>query len=294
MERRIQTPDGRTLAVEDYGDAGGRPVLVHMGTPNSRHLYGPNVIDASARGLRLISYDRPGYGGSDPQPGRTIADCAADARAICEALGLSRVAMWGISGGGPHVLACAALLPDLVTAIASLASFAPYPADGLDWFAGMGQENVDDFRLMLTDEGAARAKVEKDREEMIAAAPDELAEQIKSLLTPTDAAVLTGDVAEYLAYTGREGLAPGSQGWWDDSRALASEWGFDLADISVPVLLMHGRHDQFVPSGHGEWLAAHIPGVEARLLDHDGHLTLLAHRAGEVHSWLAKYLAPDV
>jgi pimeloyl-ACP methyl ester carboxylesterase len=290
VERKIQTPDGRTLSVEDYGDPGGRPVLVHMGTPNSRHLYGPNVTDAAARGLRLISYDRPGYGGSDPQPGRTVADCAADVRAICAALGIGRLAMWGISGGGPHVLACAALLPDLVTAAASLASLAPYPADGIDWFAGMGEENVEDFRLMLTDEAAARAKTEKEREGMMAATADDIAGELASLLTPTDAAVLTGAFAEYLVYSGREGLAPGSQGFWDDGRAFAWPWGFDVASISVPVLLMHGRQDQFVPFGHGEWLAARIPGVEARLLDHDGHLTLLAHRVGEVHSWLMRHM----
>jgi pimeloyl-ACP methyl ester carboxylesterase len=91
-------------------------------------------------------------------------------------------------------------------------------------------------------------------------------------------------------YTSRDGLAPGSQGFWDDSRAMAEPWGFDLADIAVPVLVMHGRHDQFVPFSHGEWLAEHVPGATARLLDHDGHLTLLAHRAGEVHSWLAEHL----
>ena len=290
MERKIQTPDGRTLAVEDYGDPGGRPVLVHMGTPNSRYLYGPNVTDAAARGLRLISSDRPGYGGSDPQPGRTVADCAADVRAICAALGIGRLAMWGISGGGPHVLACAALLPDLVTAAASLASPAPYPADGIDWFAGMGEENAEDFRLMLTDEAAARAKTEKEREGMLAATADELAAEFPSLLSPTDAAVLTGAFAEYLVYSGHDGLAPGVQGFWDDGRAFALPWGFDLASISVPVLLMHGREDQFVPFGHGEWLAAHIPGVEARLLDHDGHLTLLSNRVGEVHSWLMRHM----
>jgi pimeloyl-ACP methyl ester carboxylesterase len=125
---------------------------------------------------------------------------------------------------------------------------------------------------------------------MIATSPDQLAEVLKSVLTPTDAAVLTGDVAEYLAYTNREGLAPGGQGFWDDGRAFSVGWGFDLTDISVPVLLMHGRQDRFVPFGHGAWLAARIPGVEARLLDHDGHLTLLANRAGEVHSWLAERL----
>jgi pimeloyl-ACP methyl ester carboxylesterase len=290
MERTVRTPDGRTLAVEDTGDPAGSPVLVHMGTPNSRHLYGPNVADATRRGLRLISYDRPGYGGSTPHPGRTVADCTADIRAICEALGIDRLVMWGISGGGPHVLACAALLPDLVAAAATLASPAPYRAEGLDWFAGMGQDNVDDFRLLLTDKKAARAKTEKDREEFLAASASDLAQALKSLLTPTDAAVLTGELAEYLALINHEGLAPGSQGWWDDGCAEASPWGFDLADISVPVLLLHGREDKFVPFTHGQWLAAHIPGVEARLLDNDGHLTLLEHRVGEVHAWLSDSL----
>ncbi len=290
MERILEAADGRTLAVEESGDLDGRPVLVHMGTPNSRLLYGPNVADAAARGLRLISYDRPGYGGSAPSPGRSVADSAGDVRAICAALGIDRLAMWGISGGGPHVLACAALLPDLVTAAASLASTAPFDADGLDWFADMGQDNVDDFKLLVADQDAARAKLEQDREEYLAASASDLAGNLKSLLTPTDAAVLTGELADYLVYSAREGLAPGGQGWWDDGLAEARPWGFELARISVPVLLLHGREDKFVPFGHGQWLAAHIPGVEARLLEGDGHLTLLEHRIAEVHAWLADRL----
>ena len=289
-QRTARTPDGRTLAIEDAGDPAGRPVLVHNGTPNSRHLYGPAVADAAARGLRLIGYDRPGYGGSTPQPGRTVADCAADARAICAELGIERLAMWGVSGGGPHVLACAALLPDLVTAAASLASLAPADAEGLDWFDGMGQDNADDYRLLKTDPDAVRAKLESDREQALAASAADLAKMLETLLTPTDAAVLTGEFAEYLAYADREGLAPGTQGWWDDGVAHASPWGFELSAIGVPVLLMHGRHDQFVPFGHGQWLAARIPGVDARLLDHDGHLTLETNRIGEVHAWLAERL----
>ena len=158
MERVIRSADGRALAVTESGDLDGYPVLVHMGTPNSRRLYGRNVSEAADRGLRLISYDRPGYGGSAAQPGRSVADCAADVRAICAALGIERLAMWGISGGGPHVLACAALLPDLAVAVASLASLAPYGVAGLDWFDGMGQDNVDDFRLMMADEKAARTR----------------------------------------------------------------------------------------------------------------------------------------
>src|SRR5712675_1401945 len=150
IQRTIQTSDGRTLAIEEAGDPDGRPVLVHNGTPNSRHLYGPNAADAAARGLRLIGYDRPGYGESTPQPGRTVADCAADVRAICAELGIDRMVTWGHSGGGPYALACAALLPDLVSAAATLASPAPFDGEGLDYFAGMSQDRVDDTSLFLT------------------------------------------------------------------------------------------------------------------------------------------------
>jgi pimeloyl-ACP methyl ester carboxylesterase len=290
MERTVRTPDGRTLAVEDGGDPTGRPVLVHGGTPNSRHLYGPNVADAAECGLRLISYDRPGYGNSTPRPGYAVTDCASDVRAICAALEIDRLAMWGFSGGGPCLLACAALLPDLVTAAASLGSLAPYDAEGLDYFAGMGQDNVDDTRLQLTDPDAARAKADEDREGLLAASAGDLAQAFESLLAPVDAAVLSGGMAEYLAHAFHEGLAPGSQGWWDDSCAQLRPWGFEPADIAVPVLLVHGRQDKFVPFGHGQWLATHIPGAEARLLDDDGHLTLIEHRIGEVHSWLSERL----
>lgn len=196
--------------------------------------------------------------------------------------------MWGMSGGGPHVLACAALLPDLVTAAATLASVAPYGTEGLDYYTGMGQENVDDDRLFFTDEAAARAKIDKDREEILATRPEDAAKAIESLLTPIDAAALRGELAEYLISSERDALARGSQGWWDDN-CILRPWGFDLEDITVPVLLLHGRQDRFVPFGHGEWLAAYIPGVEARLLDNDGHLTLLQNRVPEVHAWLSEH-----
>ncbi|MGH3168432.1 MAG: alpha/beta fold hydrolase, partial [Trebonia sp.] len=130
---------------------------------------------------------------------------------------------------------------------------------------------------------------DKDREELLATSPEETAEVLKSLLTPTDAAALRGDLADYLALASQHGLAPGRAGWWDDN-CMVRPWGFDLAAITVPVLLLHGRQDMFVPFGHGEWLAAHIPGVEARLLDDDGHLTLLTNRVPEVHAWLSARL----
>jgi pimeloyl-ACP methyl ester carboxylesterase len=288
MERTVRTPDGRVLAVRESGDPAGKPVLVHNGTPMSRHLYGPNVADAAEHGLRLISYDRPGYGGSTPQPGRAVADCAADVRAICAALEIGKLAMWGLSGGGPRVLACAALLPDLVAAAAALASFAPYGAAELDWFDGL--QAADAYRRALTDPGAVRAALDKARKDVLAATASSLAEEWLPFLSPADAAVLTGELAEYTARTNREALAPGSQGWWDDSYGLIRPWGFELTDISVPVLLLHGRQDTFVPFAHGQWLATHIPGVEARLLEDDGHLTLQAHRISEVHNWLRQRL----
>jgi pimeloyl-ACP methyl ester carboxylesterase len=291
MEHSISTPDGRTLAVQDVGDPAGMPVLVHAGTPNSRHLYGPQVVDAVTRGLRLVCWDRPGYGGSTPRQGRTIADVAGDARTVCAALGFERVGTWGISGGAPHALACAALLPDLVVAAASLASPAPYPADGIgDYFAGMGEDNVEDIQLILADEAAAMDTHKREWAQMREVTGDVIAASMASLLTPVDAAVLSGELAEYFAFTMRDGLAPGPEGYWDDSLALLRPWGFELPAISVPVLLLHGRHDQFVPQAHGAWLAGQIPGVEARLLDDDGHLTLSVNRIGDVHAWLAAHL----
>jgi pimeloyl-ACP methyl ester carboxylesterase len=297
VKRTVRTTGGRMLAVEDVGDPAGRPVLVHSGTPGSRLLYGPDVLDATERGLRLIGYDRPGYGGSSPQPERTVADCADDVRAICADLGIDRLATWGASGGGPHVLACAALLPDLVVAAASIASLAPFDADGLDYFAGMGQGNVDDIRQYFSDEPASRAKADKDREEILAGQPADATDGtpaggpdgLESLLSAVDAAAMTGELGAFLDTSMREALAPGVEGWWEDN-CTVRPWGFSLADITVPVLLLHGRQDMFVPFGHGEWLAGRIPGVEARLLDDDGHLTLLQNRIPEVHAWLSDRL----
>lgn len=285
----VTTPDGRVLAVELAGDPDGRPVLVHMGTPDSRLLYGPTVADAQRRGLRLISYDRPGYGDSTRRQDHRIADAAEDVRTICEALGITKLAVWGISGGGPPALACAALAPDLVSAAAALASPAPFGAQGLDYFDGMGEDNVEELELAVSDPQAARVKLEQLREQMLAASPGELAELLRTLLSPTDAAVLDGPMAEYLVESSREGLAGGVEGWWDEDLAFVRPWGFELSSITIPVLLLHGQEDRFVPVAHGRWLASQIPGVEAGLLERDGHLTLLANRVGEVHAWLLEH-----
>ena len=268
----------------------GRPVLVHAGTPNSRLHYGPAVRVAERQGIRMIGYDRPGYGGSDRDPGRSVASCARDVRAIADALGIERLVVWGISGGGPHAIACAALLPELVPAVAVLASIAPWPAEGLDYFEGMGRENVEDWELTIRDKAAGRAKHEQDRLESLAATPETIYTTMETLLSSVDRAALTPTLAEYLYESTQLGLAPGADGWWDDDVAFTEPWGFELDQIRTPVLLLHGRQDRFVPFTHGEWLARHIPGVEARLLHEDGHLTLIENHLEGVHEWLLERL----
>ena len=285
----VRSPDGRVLRVEEVGDPSGKPVITLHGTPGAGHPYVRHSDDAAARGIRLIGYDRPGYGGSSAQPGRSVADCVTDIRAIASALHVDRFAVWGISGGGPHALACAALLPDLVVAVGSLASVAPYGAAGLDYFAGMGQENVDDTRLTLENEPAAREKLAQDRDHMLAIKPEDMAKAFPTLLSPVDAAAQTPELAQYLAENMHDGLAPGGEGWWDDGKAHLRPWGFDFEDIRVPVQLWQGRHDQFVPYQHGEWLASRIPGVDAHLTEVDGHLTLMQNRVPGLHAWLLEH-----
>ena len=289
VDRKIPTPEGRTLMVQEGGDPRGRPVLVHAGTPNSRNLYSRHLAQAREQGIRLISYDRPGYGGSTPAPGRTVADCAADVRIIADALAIEKLAIWGISGGGPHALACAALLGERVVAVASLASIAPYGASGLDYFQGMGELNVEDIKLMLEDPEAARTKTVADRQVMLDATPAGIRDFMQTLLSPVDAAVLTGDYAEHMASNLKDGLGPGIEGWWDDGWAHLNPWGFAFEAIRVPVMLWQGRQDRFVPFGHGEWLAKQIPGVEAHLSEEDGHLTLTERRLPAIHAWLLEH-----
>ncbi len=290
MAHQVDTADGRRLHVLERGVPNGRPVLVHNGTPNSRLMYEPSVLLAERQGIRMICYDRPGYGGSDRDPGRSVANCVKDVRAIADALEIDRLAVWGISGGGPHALACAALLPDLVPAVGVLASIAPWNAEGLEYFERMGRENVEDIELTLKDRTAGRANCEQRRREALAARPETIYETFESLLSPVDRRALTPALTEYLYEATQLGLAPGADGWWDDLVALLEPWGFELERIRTPVLLLHGRQDRFVPFTHGEWLARHIPGVEARLLDEDGHLTLIENHLEGVHEWLLERL----
>lgn len=284
----VRTPDERELCVEIAGTRGGGAILVHPGTPNSRHLFEPWIADAERRGLMILAYDRPGYGGSTPRPGHTVADGAHDAAVVADALGIDHFVTWGMSGGGPYALACAAILPDRVSAAGLIGSIAPWHVPGLDYFTGMGKDNVEDIQLMLSDAEAARRKAESDRVEAIELATrgERLSEAWASLVSPTDAAIIAGAFGDYLNRSTLDGLAPGVDGWWDDGVAHLAPWGFDPAAVTVPVMVWHGRQDLFVPVTHGEWLAANIAGAQASITDDDGHLSVAASRIHEVHAWL--------
>lgn len=285
-QHRIDPGGGRVLLVEEGGDPDGVPVLVHHGTPGCGGLYRLHVEDAAAKGIRLVGFDRAGYGGSTRNPGRSVADVAGDVVAIADALGIDRLATWGISGGGPHALACAALLPERVVAAAALAAPAPHDAEGLDWTAGMGEDNVAEFGAALEGEAALRPMLEEWATGLREGGPAAFGEEFASLLSGPDAAVLTGELAEHLYDSMAGGLAPGVDGWIDDDLEFVAPWHVDLGSIAVPTLLWQGGEDRFVPPAHAPWLAARIPGVELRLTPEDGHLTLYERQVPEVHAWL--------
>jgi pimeloyl-ACP methyl ester carboxylesterase len=285
-EHTVAGPDGRALRVREFGDPDGVPLVGHHGTPGSGGFYASWLADAAERGIRLIGYDRPGYGGSDRHKGRSVADAAADVEAICDQLGLDRILTHGRSGGGPHALACAALLPDRVAAAATLCSVGPFDADDLDFLAGMGEDNIVELGAAVEGEEKLAPLLEQLTAGMLAAEPEALAEEIESLLSPPDVAVVNAGLAAELIDSFHTGVGETRVGWIDDDLAFVRHWGFDLASIRVPVALWQGHQDLMVPLAHGEWLAARIPGVDAHLSPQDGHLSLEQNRIGDVHAWL--------
>lgn len=283
----VTLPDGRKLEVVEAGDEKGRAVIVHDGTPSAAGLLTEHAADAAGKGLRLITYGRPGYGGSTRDAGRTVASAAKDTAALADELGIERFAAWGISGGGPHALACAALLGDRVTAAACLAGVAPYTADGLDFMAGMGEDNVEEFGAALEGEEKLRGFLDEQASGMLDLSPQQMAEFMSTLLSGPDKAVFNGSFGEQLAKSMQDAVRGGVDGWLDDDLAFTKPWGFSPSDIQVPLQIWQGEHDKMVPYSHGEWLMKAVPQAENHLNDEDGHLTLYVNRVPEVHEWLA-------
>ncbi len=256
----LRLADGRMLGVHETGprDPAALALVWHNGSPHTGALLPPLVDAAEADGIRLVTYARPSYGGSTPQPGRTVASAAGDVAAIADALGIDRFAVMGASGGGPHALACAALLPDRVVGAVTLAGVAPF-TDAFDWFAGMAAPGG----LRAARQGReARARYA------------ETAEFDATSFTAADWAALQGEWKSLGADAGRAGSA-GPDGLIDDDVAFATGWGFELGSIVAPVLLVQGGEDRVVPRSHAEWLMRNVPTAELWLRPRDGHVSVL-------------------
>ncbi|MEU3777793.1 alpha/beta hydrolase [Streptomyces sp. NPDC032472] len=276
---------GRRLLAQDWGAPNGLPVLLHHGTPGSR--LGTALRDVPERHpqFRFFAYDRPGYGGSDRAPGRRVCDAAADAAAVADALGVGAFATVGRSGGGPHALACAALLPDRVTAAASLVGLAPGDAAGLDWYAGMTPYNVEHFGLAARDPAALERRLVP-QAEAVRRDPGRLLADLRADLAEADLPVLADDrVRQVVLDNLREGLRTSADGWLDDCLALCRPWGFRPGAIACPVMLWHGAEDAFSPVGHFHWLAARLAHGTAVLQPGAGHFAA-QYALSDVLRWL--------
>jgi pimeloyl-ACP methyl ester carboxylesterase len=276
-ELDLDLGDRRTLHVYDSGAADADADLAvfwHHGTPQLGAPPEPLVPAAAALGIRWVSYDRPGYGGSSRCPGRDIASAAADVSAIADALGIGRFASMGASGGGPHALACAALMPGRVVAAVCIAGLAPLDADGLDWFAGMAAAGEAELRASRSGRVALEDYLTS-------------AEFDPQLFTPADHAALTGSWS-WLGTISGQAMQGGMDGMVDDNLAYVSPWGFDPTNVSVPVLFLHGGDDRVVPKSHAQWLAHRLPSSELWLRPGDGHISVLQDGAAAME-WLARH-----
>ena len=286
-EADIRLSDGRTIhAYDTRGDVtasspgvAGSAVAVFWlhGSPNVGSPPEPLFAAADSTGLSWVSYDRPGYGGSGSHDGRTVASAAADIAAVADALGIGRFVVLGHSGGGPHTLACAALLPERVIAAASVSAPAPFDADGLDWFAGWPPSITAEHRAAADRRAALEAQWARVG-----------SEDMDAFFTEADIAALDGRWS-WLAGVAGQGLRQGREGFLEDTLAAVRPWGFQPDAIRVPVLIMHGVNDKMVPCGHGEWLAARCPAAEWHPVSDAGHITVL-DSTPEALSWLAAYV----
>lgn len=269
----LDLADGRRLAFLERGDPAGRPVLFLHGSPGSRltgHPVPGQLVEAR---IRLLSYDRPGYGESDRRPGRTVVDAVADVTALLDHLGLDRVGVIGGSGGGPHALALAALAPERCTLVHCFVGVAPRDGEGLDFFAGMDAENVRRFTLAAQGLDAAEEQLGADYEAILERGRTQDPERLLGAmqLPPADLELLRRH-GRAMVEAVLEGGRNGTGGFVDDFVAIAAPWGFDPRAVQAPLIVSYGAHDVNVPAGHGAWLAENVPTKDVRVSAGGGHL----------------------
>lgn len=278
----IQLPDGRLLEALVSGPEDGPLLVFHHGSPGAAVPF-PTLEDAAAdRGIRVAQYSRPGFGGSTRRPGRRVGDCAADVAVLADRLGAERFLTIGASGGGPHALACAALLPERVLAAATIAGVAPYDAEDLDWTAGMGEDNQVEYPTAARDPEALLRWMEPHVAGLADVRPEQIVDEMRSLISGVDERALSGALGEVVAASFHAAFREGPWGWYDDDLAFVAPWGFDLSRIRVPVTIWQGAQDLMVPFAHGRWLAAHVAGARAELRPEHGHLSLEVDGIGEI------------
>ncbi len=280
MLHLLKARDGRTLDVLLAGDDDSSFGLVcHHGTPSDATIWSDWHEDALSNNLRLVAISRPGYGLSDRLEGRRVASVAEDVEDVLDALGIIEFVSLGWSGGGPHALACGALLPERCKAVSSLAGVGPYGEPDLDFLDGMGPENVEEFGIALEGEEALRRWMDEHAEPYRTIADEELAEALGGLVPEIDVLALNEQgLAAMWAGSMRRCFTNGWDGWIDDDMVFCNHWGFEPSEITVPVAVWQGDLDLMVPFAHGEWLLRHIPTATARLEPGHGHLSLLADR----------------
>ena len=286
---QIRTRDGRALAYRLDGPQDAFPLLFCTGTPQGT-VDDPELVEAAAAaGLRLLTYDRPGYGRSDRDAGRTVASAARDIEDLLDALGLDGFVAVGHSGGGPHALACGALLAGRCRSVATVAGVAPFEAEGLDFLAGMGDDNVEEFGAAVQGEPALRALLESFLPELKDATAEAVVGSLAGILPPVDTALMTStSYGEVVAARFRAALSTGVDGWLDDDLAFVQPWGFDLSAIAVPVAVWQGSEDLMVPFAHGQWLVQHVPGATPHLLQGEGHLSVVLGQLPEILAGLTR------
>ena len=223
--------------------------------------------------MRFVTTSRPGYGDSSRQEGRDVVDVVADTRAVLGAIGAGSCLVSGWSGGGPHALACAARI-EQATAVLLIASVAPYGADGLDWMAGMGEENVTEFEAAVQGEERLRSHLEREREHLAEVTPSGIVASLGSVLPEVDRAVLTDEFGEDMSSSFHEALRIGVDGWLDDDLSFVRPWGFDLREVSIPTMIWQGSADLMVPFAHGRWLSSQLPHATVHLEQGEGHLSI--------------------